>query len=114
MARDLPKIRGTQIGLKNPALVDQIKASMRAGKFPYDELRCRIVGIKDLDGIYYVKEGHHRMAAAMELYKELKDSSFVRNLLTSGDWKESDHPPNDSRPLPSRNWWNALRNRLNF
>ena len=70
MARDLPAIRGTQVGLKNPALVDQIKVKMRAGQFPYHEIGCRVIGIRDSNGTYHVKEGHHRMVAAMELYRE--------------------------------------------
>jgi hypothetical protein len=114
MARDLPTIRGTQIGLKNPAVVDQIKAQMRSGQFPYHEIGCRVRGIRDLEGTYHVREGHHRIAAAMELYKETRDSSFVRNLLTSGLWEEWEYPPHDSRPLPSRSWWGAFRNRLNL
>ncbi len=114
MIRDLPTIRGTQIGLKNPAIVDRIKDQMRSGQFPYHEIGCRVEGIRDLEGTYHVREGHHRMAAAMELYKENADSSFVRNLLTWGVWAEWDYPPHDSRPLPSRSWWGAFRNSLNF
>jgi filamentous hemagglutinin len=70
MARDLPTIRGTQVGLQNPALVDQIKAQMRSGQFPYDEIGCRVIGIRDSNGTCHVKDGHHRMVAAFELYWE--------------------------------------------
>jgi hypothetical protein len=109
MARDLPRIRGTQIGLKNPGLVDQIKAQMRSGQFPYDEIGCRVIGILDRAGIYHVKDGHHRMVAALELYWETGDSSFVRNLITSGRWDDS-AAPIDSCSLPARTWWRRIRN----
>ena len=112
MVRDLPTIRGTQVGLKNPDLVDQIKASMRAGQFPYDEIVCRVIGIRDSEGTYHVKEGHHRMVAAFELYWETGDSSYVRNLISNGDFHEQENPPIESRPLPARHWWGAFRNWL--
>jgi hypothetical protein len=112
MVRDLPTIRGTQVGLKNPGLVDQIKASMRAGQFPYDEIVCRISGIRDSSGTHHIKEGHHRMAAAMELYWETGDSSYVRNLITFGLWAERPQAPIDSWFLPTRSRWRAFRNWL--
>jgi hypothetical protein len=114
MARDLPTIRGTQIGLKNPALVDQIKSSMRAGQFPYDEIGCRVIGIRDREGIYHVKDGHHRMVAAFELYWETGDSSFVRNLIINGRWDEVENAPIDSCSLPARSWWRTIRSWLDI
>lgn len=110
----LPRIRGTQIGLSKPALVDQIKASMRDGRFAYHELRGRIAGVRDPKGTYHVKDGHHRMAAALEIYKETADATAVRELLRWGLWDEVDHPPIDSCPLPARDWWGAFRNWLGF
>ncbi len=113
MARHkLPKIRGTQVGLKNPRHVDQIKAQMRSGQFPYDELAFRISGITDRRGTYHVIEGHHRIVAGMELFRETRDSSFVTNLIAHGKWDEQENPPRDSRPLPARHWWGAFRNWL--
>ena len=108
----LPRIRGTQIGLKKPWLVDQIKADMREGRFAFEEMRGRIGGVRDRDGWYHVVEGHHRMAAALELYQETGDSAPVRELLHRGRWTARDCAPAFSRPLPSRHWWGALRNRL--
>ncbi|EIJ42389.1 hypothetical protein BegalDRAFT_1505 [Beggiatoa alba B18LD] len=61
----LPIIKGTQRGLRNPELVDQIKNDMLNGNFNYSELRAQIAGYLD-DGKYYVTEGHHRMTAALE------------------------------------------------
>src|SRR5437763_967775 len=57
MVRDLPAIRGIQVGLKSPDLVDQIKAQMKSGQFPYDEIGCRVIGVRDSNGTYHVKEG---------------------------------------------------------
>ena len=112
MARDLPTIRGTQIGLQNPALVDQIKASMRAGQFPYHEIGCWVIGIRDSNGTCHVKDGHHRMVAAFELYWETGDSSYVRNLITFGLWAERPHAPIDSCFLPARSRWRTFLNWL--
>jgi hypothetical protein len=112
MARDLPKIRGTQVGLKNPGLVDQIKAQMKSGQFPYDEIGCRVVGVRDSNGTYHVKDGHHRMAAAFELYWEMGDSSFVRDLLTHGRWDEVENAPIETSSLPARTRWRRFRSWL--
>jgi hypothetical protein len=52
------------------------------------------------------------MVAALEIYKETGDAIPVRELLRWGRWTEVGRPPPDSRPMPARNWWGALRNRL--
>jgi len=108
----LPLIRGTQIGLKKPWLVDQIKDDMRHGRYAYDEMRGRIGGVRDRRGRYYVVEGHHRMAAALEIYQETSDDCPTRELLRCGRWDLRGRGPAGSRPLPSRRWWGAFRNWL--
>jgi filamentous hemagglutinin len=110
----LPRIRGTQIGLRDPALVDQLKTDMMAGHFAHQELRGRIYGVRDRRGTYYVKVGHHRMAAAMELFQESGNPNFVLELLRWGNWDPVDRRPVDARPLPARNRWGAYRNWLGF
>lgn len=110
--RELPKIRGTQIGLRDPALVDRLKADMREGRFAYQEPRGRITGVRDVRGVYYVKEGHHRMAAAVEIYQETGDATVVQELLRCGEFPEVNYCPKDGCPLPARDWWGALRNRF--
>jgi hypothetical protein len=113
-AARLPKIRGTQEGLRDPALVEQIKADMKAGRFAFHELRGQIAGVRDPKGVYYVRVGHHRMAAAMEIYRETHDPTPVLELLRWGNWDQVDNPPNDRAPLPGRDWWGAFRNWLRW
>ena len=110
----IPPIRGTQIGLKFPDQVDAIKADMKAGRFDFRELRARIGGVRDRRGVYHVVEGHHRMVAAIELFRETGDSRAVQQLLQWGNFAEVDRPPLDSRPLPCRDWWGRFRNWLGW
>jgi hypothetical protein len=97
--RRLPRIRGTQIGLREPPLVDRLKADMRAGQFFYHEDRGRIGGVRDRRGTYYVVEGHHRMAAAMELYRETGDTTYVLTLIEWGKWDPGRGPPDRWPPF---------------
>ncbi|HZT82568.1 MAG TPA: hypothetical protein VFA26_20230 [Gemmataceae bacterium] len=108
----LPRIRGTQIGLDHPDTVDQIKADMVAGRFAYHEPQARIGGYRDARGTYHVGGGHHRMVAALEILAETGDETPVRELLRWGLWADVPKAPAVSRPMPSRHWWGALRNRL--
>src|SRR5262245_15403721 len=109
-----PRIRGTQLGLKNPALVDQLKAAMRAGQFHFHEIRAQVGGVRDRKGVYHVVDGHHRIVAAWEIWLETADAEPLKKLLEFGNWDEWSHPPRDSRPLPLRSWWGRLRNRLGY
>ena len=110
----LPPIRGTQIGLKFPDQVDNIKADMKAGRFDFQERRARIGGVRDTRGVYHVIDGHHRMVAAIELMRETGDPAAVFELLRWGNWAEEQPRPFHSRPLPLRDWWGALRNWLGW
>ena len=107
-------IRGTQIGFRNPKQIEQIKADMLSGKYEYSEMRGQIGGWFDSNGNFYVGEGHHRMAAAMEIFKETGDDTHIKKLLEKGLWSKTIDPPNDSRPLPSRDFLDNLRNLLGF
>jgi hypothetical protein len=49
MAR-LPRIQGTQIGLRDPANVDAIKADMRAGRFRFSDPEGQVGGVLDPQG----------------------------------------------------------------
>jgi len=110
--RPVPCIRGTQIGLGNPGRVATIKADMLAGRYAYQEPRGQVSGVRDASGTYHVKDGHHRMAAAVEIHRETGDAAAVLELLRWGKWDEVEQPPIDSRPLPGRGWWSAFRNWL--
>ncbi|MFY0568744.1 RHS repeat-associated core domain-containing protein [Archangium lansingense] len=108
----LQPMRGTQVGLRNPKLVDELKAHMENGTYEFESPRGRIGGTYDpQDGIFYIGEGHHRMAAAIELAE--KNPAHVQKLLQNGRFSQG-AAPTRSRPLPSRNWWLNLRNRYGF
>ena len=110
----LPRIRGTQVGLKNPAQVDTLKADMLAGRFDYLAPRGRIAGIRDERMMFHVKDGHHRVVAALEIYAETGDMLHLLQLLAWGKWDDKPVGPWESRPMPSRHWWGALRNWIGF
>ena len=110
----LPRIRSCQIGLRNPAQVDQIKADLVAGRFAFSEPRARIAGWRDANGIYYVNDGNHRKVAALELFRETGNPEFVLALLQWGRWAEAVSAPIGQRPMPARDRWARLRNWLGF
>jgi filamentous hemagglutinin len=103
MAR-LPRIRGTQFGLRNPANVEAIKADMRANRFRFSDSEGQIGGVLDPQGTYHIEDGQHRMVAALELYAESGDDRYVLMLLRWGRWEDLPAPKR-SRPMPSRGWW---------
>jgi filamentous hemagglutinin len=94
--------------------VDAIKLDMLQGNYHYGEPHGRIGGWLDSKGVYYVGEGHHRMAAAQEVYRETGDATAVLELLKWGEWTKTERPPSGSRPLPARAWWGKFRNWLGF
>jgi len=88
MRSTVPPIYGTQIGFRTPAIVDDIKTAMRAGQFDFQAGNNRIAGIRVLGNVYYVREGHHRMAAALELHREENDPQWVLELIRWGMWAD--------------------------
>lgn len=110
----IPRIRGTQLGLRDAALVDTLKGQMRSGTFDFEELAHRIGGVRDRKGTYHVIDGHHRMVAALELWEETRETMAVLELLRCGRISLIDRPPSDSRPMPSRSRWGAFRNWIGF
>ncbi len=109
----IPRIRGMQVGLREPSTVDRIKRAMLTGRFVYHEARGRVGGYRDSRGTYYVNDGHHRTVAALEILTERGDETPLRELLRWGVWSDVPKRPIGSRPMPSRRWWGALRNRWN-
>jgi hypothetical protein len=101
----LPRLRGTQKGLKDPSQVDKIKADMRAGRFDFLAQRARISGIRDKRLVFHVVEGHHRVVAALEIFEEFGDMTPLLQLLAWRKWDDQPSGPWESRPMPSRYWW---------
>ncbi|CAM2064196.1 hypothetical protein SCOR_02435 [Sulfidibacter corallicola] len=77
----LPKIVGSQKGLRDPGYVDVLKADMKNGDFDYKSLDGRIGINTDHSGTVQINGGHHRMTAALEHMKETGDSKPVKELL---------------------------------
>lgn len=98
----IPNIKGTQVGLRNLEQVDVLKEEMLNGNFEFSSLRGKIAGFIDKKGNYYVSEGHHRMAAAQDIYKSTGDRSYIDKLLENGKWDLIDKAPNNMKPLPIR------------
>ncbi|MEM7394694.1 MAG: RHS repeat-associated core domain-containing protein [Verrucomicrobiota bacterium] len=78
--------------------VKKYKDEMLSGELPF-EGDGRIGGFKNA-GNYYVGEGHHRMNAAMEIYEDTGDASYIEKLITHGFWTPK--KPFTSRPFPRR------------
>lgn len=98
----LPNIKSLQVGLREPHQIDFIKNDMQNGKYLYSDPKGIIAGFVDNNGRYYISEGNHRMAAALELYKETGDATFVNSLLKNGVWTKTNTVPADARPMPKR------------
>ena len=79
-----------------------MKYDMINGKYDFKKPENIIAGYVDAKGNYYITEGHHRMAAAMEIYKKTGDASYINKLLSNGKWTETQKPPIDAKPLPKR------------
>lgn len=59
-----------------------------------------------------IGEGHHRIAAAMEIARETGNIKPLMNLLNNGSWVKG--YSGLTNPLPSRSTWGKLRNWLGF
>ncbi len=97
-----PKIRSAvaQTALRDRKVVDQIKCDMLNDEYLFTADRGRIGGYKDSDGTYYIGEGHHRMNAALEIFEETGNTSYVDALLENGLWTPGKPP--QSGPLPRK------------
>ncbi|WP_133052293.1 DUF6862 domain-containing protein [Gilliamella apis] len=98
----IPEIKGTQVGLRDPAQIDLMKSDMLNGSFEFTATRGKIAGYIDSKGNYYITEGHHRMAAAQEIYKTTGDATYIHKLLENGKWDKTNKVPVDALPLPTR------------
>ena len=87
---------------------------MKNGTYEYNAARGIIAGYKDAKGVYYVSDGHHRVAAAQEILRTTGNSSPLNQLLKYGKWTNVTSAPAGARPLPSTSWWGSFRNWLGF
>jgi hypothetical protein len=75
-------IRMTQFGVdRNKS--QKIKESMKSGNYDF-EIDSNRIGFEIFNNVFYITEGHHRMQAALEIWKETKDYSFVERLIENG------------------------------
>ena len=110
----LPRIRGTQKGLRDPSYIDTLKADMLAGRFEYLAPMLKVSGIRDEMMVFHVVDGHHRVVAALEIFEETREMTPLLHLLAFGKWDDKPLGPWDSRPMPSRRWWGRFRNWFGF
>jgi len=101
-----------QKGLRDPAAVGRIKKAMLEGTYEYTAKKGIIAGWIN-NGKYILGEGHHRIAAAMEILKETKNATPLLNLIKNGAWSTAKFG-GSTRPLPSRSMWGKFRNWLGF
>lgn len=74
-------IRMTQYFI-DESKVDSIKKSMINGDYNFDE-NNNIIGVEIFNNVYYITEGHHRMNAALKIWSEYNDYSFVEKLISN-------------------------------
>lgn len=75
---------------------------MIEGNYRYAANEGRIGGFVDDAGTYYVGEGHHRMTAAQEIFKDTGNPSYINKLIKHGSWTKTAKPPVGSNSLPTR------------
>jgi hypothetical protein len=75
---------------------------MLNGNYRFQSEEGIIGGWLDDAGNYYIGEGHHRMNAALQIFEETGDPTYVNGLLTHGRWDPGPPPPSQIGPLPRR------------
>jgi len=82
--------------------IDDFKRRMRDGSFKYDDYR-QISGLyHERSDTYFISEGHHRLAAALEIAQESGDWSFFNRLIKKGYWSKTDSKPRIQYLLKTR------------
>jgi filamentous hemagglutinin len=82
--------------------IDDFKRRMKDGSFKYDDYR-QISGLyHEPSDTYFISEGHHRLAAALEIAQERGDWSFFNRLIQKGYWSRTDRKPKIQYPLKTR------------
>ena len=86
--------------------IDDFKKRMLDGTFQYEDYR-QVSGLyHERSGTYFVNEGHHRLAAALEIAKEKGDWRFFKKLIERGYWSKTEAVPDRKYPLKMRTGWN--------
>lgn len=89
-----PLVKATINELRTPEKVDSIKADMLSGDYDYDLPENRIDG-SQVGKTYYVGDGHHRMTAATEIFKETGDAKPMQQLVVHGIFPKAFLPPGE-------------------
>ncbi len=75
-------IRMTQSNVEKEK-VNRIKSDMISQKYDFTKDSNKI-GYEFIDNTYYITEGHHRMQAALEIWKETGNYEYVESLINNG------------------------------
>lgn len=77
-------VKSLQSGLRNEGVVGEILEQMKSPDgFKTSDYP---IGGNYSEGIYYINEGNHRMAAALEYQAETGSSKYVNEFLKTGSW----------------------------
>ncbi len=86
--------------------IEAFKRDMLEERFLFESSEGRIGGhYHERRRIFFVGEGHHRLAAALEIAKETGDWRPFRRLLRHGLWQKTDRIPDLHHRLPVRSTW---------
>ncbi len=93
--------------------IDEFKKKMLDNTFEFEDMR-QVSGLyHERSDTYFISEGHHRLAAALEIAKEQGDWSFFKKLIQKGYWSKTDTVPSNRYKLSMRtNWGNFLSCRV--
>ncbi len=96
----------SQNEVPEPEKIELFKRLMREGQFRYESLEGRIGGFyHERRRLFLVGEGHHRLAAALEIAREEGDWRPFRQLIRHGLWEITDKYPARACRLPVRAGW---------
>jgi hypothetical protein len=85
--------------------IDDYKSRMLQKTFDYGDNR-QVSGLfHPGSGTYFVSEGHHRLAAALEIARETGNWSPFKKLIQNGYWGEAAELPGERHRLAMRSGW---------
>lgn len=77
-------IKSMQSGLRSEQVVGEILDQMKSPE-GFNTSKHSIGGYYS-EGTYYINEGNHRMAAALEYQAQTGSSQYVKEFLNTGSW----------------------------